>query len=242
MIDRLLAPIFVGLALFFCSSAVAQTIFIHNDDVKITLPDSVLTADCNPELASKAGDGCTLLMLNDEPAGVVFYRQSAGYALTEPGALEAHIQDSVAALSDIPNIKVVNARILPGEQRFGVMEVLRTDSAVATVTQLANPPITQTSLLIPLGDKLGQLFIYLPQNNEAAQQLGQSILNSAQQNIQVFAVAQPKPQANNASTPTSSLTLFPQALLWGGAAALLIILILHLLSRKRQKARENDEN
>ncbi len=236
MISRFLCLLTLAFTLFVCSSACAQTVFIHNDDLKFSLPDSVLTADCDPDLAAKAGDACTQIMLNDEPAGVIFYRQTAGYALTAPGALEAHLQDSVAALSDMPNIKVTNVRILPGETPLGVMEVLRTDAAVANVTKISKPPITQTSLLIPIGSKLAQLFIYLPQNDEAAQKIGQTIINSAPQNVQVFA----KPVSTTA--PTGSLSLLPQAFLWGGAAALLIILILHLLARKRQKARENDEN
>lgn len=244
-----MSKIVLKIALFACffalpTHAFAQTVFIHNDDLKITLPADVQTAECETELALKAGDAC-IKLLAGEDIGVIFYRQSEGYALMGPGALEAHIQESVAALSDIPNIEIKNARILGAPTPLGVLELLRRDSAVADVVKIANPPITQTSILIPLPHQLGQMFIYLPANDERANALLKSLVDAAPQNIEVFGKPDSAPLSDNKDTvgilPSGTLSLLPTALLWGGAAALAIILVLHLLSRRRKKARENDE-
>lgn len=243
-----MSKIVLKFALFICffalpTLAFAQTVFIHNDDLKITLPADVQTSECEAELALKAGNACIKLQTG-EVVGVIFYRQSEGYALMPPGALEAHIRESVAALSDIPNIEIKNARTLEAPTPLGVLELLRRDSAVADIVKLA-PPITQTSILIPLPHQLGQMFIYLPSNDERAHALLKSIVDAAPKNIEVFGKPNPELTSDYADTvgilPSGTLSLLPTALLWGGAVALAIILVLHLLSRRRKKARENDE-
>ena len=230
-------------ALCLPTMAFAQTEFIHNDDVVITLPEGIHTEDCEESLALKAGGGC-LRIARDGAEGVLFYRQSAGYALMAAPALEKHILDSVSALSDIPNIHVRDSRILPSSSLLGMIDLVRSDAAVAEITGLAHPPISQTSILIPLPQQLGQLFIYLSSEEEAAQQLREDLVAQAPQAIRVLAKAPAPPQEPAPSVtppPEGTLALLPRALLFGGAAALFIILLLHLSSQLRKKSRSEED-
>ena len=228
--------------LFISTTAYAQTEFIHNDDVVITLPENIKTEDCEESLALKAGGGC-MRISRDGAEGVLFYRQSAGYALMSSPALEKHILDSVSALSDIPNIQIRDSRLLPSSSLLGMIDLVRSDAAVAEITGLAHPPISQTSILIPLPKQLGQLFIYLSSQEDAAQRLREDIVTQAPQWIHVLAQA-PKdvivPPSTVAPPPEGTLSLLPRALLFGGAAALFIILLLHITSTLRKKSREDD--
>ena len=236
----LISPVFViAWFLFFSATACAQTEFIYNDDVIITLPSDLRTQACDETLALKAGGGCIRIERGDV-RGVLFYRQNEGYALTSSQALEKHMLDSVQALSDIPNITIRNSRILQTSPLLGMIDLLRNDPAVAETTGLDHPPLSQTSILIPLPQKLGQLFIYLPDGHDNAQQLRAELVAQAPNMIRV--IAQDSPRTSSPSAPQVSegtLSLLPQALLLGGAAALLIILILHVATHIRRRTRDD---
>lgn len=219
------------------SLAYAQTEFVHNDEVVITLPPDVQTADCEESLALKSGGAC-LKIEHNGVKGVLFYRQNEGYALMSQKALEKHILDSVSALSDIPNVHVRNSRILPSKPLLGMIDIVRNDEAVAEVTELSHPPISQTALLVPLPNKLGQLFIYLPNDVPEAQNWCQSWIETAPQYIQILVAPPPEDEATDkvhAAPPEGTLALIPKALLIGGAAALFIILILHRLAARKRR-------
>ena len=222
--------------------AFAQEVFLDNDDVRVVFPAGIHTADCSPELAAKAGDACIRLG-EDGQAGVVFWRVSSGYSLTAPGALDKHIRQSVDALANIPNIEVINAWMLQTTPPIGAMEVRRSDSSVSELTSITPLPVIQTSILIPLGNRLGQMFIYTPENSGSSAELTKQLVGSVAQNIEVRAAPVNAPQPESSPTgilPAGSFSLLPRALLWGGAAALLIILVLHIFARRRAKNREND--
>lgn len=219
------------------SLAYAQTEFVHNDEVVITLPPDIQTEDCEESLALKAGGAC-LKIEHNGMKGVLFYRQNEGYALMSQKALEKHILDSVSALSDIPNVHVRNSRILPSKTLLGMIDIVRNDDAVAEVTELAHPPISQTALLIPLPNKLGQLFIYLPNDAPEAQTWCQAWIEAAPQYIQILVAPPPTVEAtanSHDAPPEGTLALMPKALLIGGAAALFIILILHRLAARKRR-------
>lgn len=227
--------------------AVAQTTFIDNNDVRIDVPDGIQTMPCSPELAAKAGDACMRLGA-DGNDGVLFYRQNSGYALNSTEKLEKHIQQSIGALSDIPNVRIQNGRILQADFPLGMIDLVRTDAAVAEVTQLSQPPIRQLSLIVPLENKLGQLFIYLPEQSEKSEAIGEMFVNAAPSHVTLKKIVVPGDALTDgpdgrqgiAEEISGSLGLLPRALMWGGSAALLIIIVLHVIGRKRRKQREED--
>ncbi len=229
------------------SLAFAQTNFIDNDELKIDLPNAFVTTDCSPELSAKAGDAC-LRLGKDGQNGVIFFRQADGYHITTPEQLDEHVHQSIEALSDVPNVQIRDAKRLADAPLIATIDLVRSDQAVADITGLAQPPISQTSLIIPTHGKLAQLFVYLPANDADAQHIVQDLLKQAPHLVTLkkplVPSATPTSNANPDTVgiiPSGSLSLLPRALLWGGAGALLIILILHLAARKRQKQREQDE-
>ncbi|MCL2325553.1 MAG: hypothetical protein FWC40_03485 [Proteobacteria bacterium] len=218
-----------------------ESYFYADEGLIIALPKGIETHSCDEELALKAGRGCMRLGQNGQD-GVVFFRLDGGYYLDTPAQMNAHLEASANALRDIPNVHVMQTRILSPSPLVGLIDIIRRDEAVSAITALQSGNIRQTSFLIPTGDRLAQIFLYVSLDDASAVALYDTFLANFVSGIQVMAepVSDPhQPQA--AQSSSRALSVLSTAAILGGAIALTVILVLWWSARLRAARRRRDE-
>ena len=226
--------------LFFCSASYAADPFYADNSLRVMWPDGVPHRDCDPSLSSRIGGSC-IQIGEDGSMGAVFLTIHEGYQLGNASLLQAHLDSSQEALADIPRVQVMQTRILSTQPLIGMMDVLRTDGTLSSIERLKDSPIRQTSLLIPIGSRLAQIFVYLPFEGDDAIAMYSTLVESLVSGITVLEspiVPEPKPSGS----PEGALALMPRALLWGGLIALVIIAGVVFSSIRRRKQREAEMN
>jgi len=222
------------LALLGMPEAFAQEgIFFGDDAVTIGWPADVPSRACPPALEARAGSPCRLVGA-DGSLGAVFMTDHPGYALGTAAALERHLADSKEALADIARIHVMQTRVVRTDPLVGMMEILRNDGTLRELPAFEGSAVRQSSLLIPTGDRLVQVFVYLPENDAAAD-VYEPLLLGLQSGIAVR--VPPVAPAEPAPTPDSPgiASLLPRALFWGVLIAAVIILCLSIARRLRRR-------
>ncbi len=227
-------------AFVFSALAYADEGFFYSDEyVSIPWPENVAFSSCSEELRAKAGAACRLIGENGE-LGAVFLTIHQGYALGTPQALQKHLEDSEAALSQISRIHVMQTRIVHEEPLMGMMEVLRNDGTLNSIKALNGAEIRQTSLLIPADNALAQVFIYLPMNADFSANMLDALVQNMTAEIQVHKEPGVLDGDENAQ-PEGALALMPRAACFGIAIAALVILIFSIRARlARARRREED--
>ncbi len=214
--------------------------FRYEDAFSVTWPADLERSECVPFLKSHSvKDGCFQVGERGE-LGVVFVTVHPGYALGSEDLLERHLEDSEAALRNIPRVHVMQSRVLKTEPLLGLMEIERRDGTMNDIPALRDSAIRQTSILIPAGDKLAQIFIYLPMEGEESVKIYTLLMDHLISDIQVF--QKPVvPEGNSAVHPEGTLSLMPKALWIGGIFAAFVILLLSVMSqiRRAQKKKED---
>ena len=248
-----LLPCAFAILLFLTTTAMAyaQTPFFEDDLIKIAWPQSIPSQPCSAKLQEQFSSACRQIG-EDGQAGLVFISSHPGFELGSPQSLNAHIQESEKALAHIDSVHVMQAKLLDEPTLMGAMDILRKDNMRLGITSLANPPIRQTSLLIPAGDSLYQIFIYLPMEDTQVKIGNKSLIPAFtemlhfflhQTKVKVPPSVPPTPPASASQPPTGALSLMPSALLIGGGTAVLFILLFILrtwLKRRQQSARDTD--
>ena len=230
-------------ALFFlmlCHTLYAAEPFYSDSSLTVLWPDGVARQDCDPSLASRIGGTC--VQIGEKGSlGAVFLTIHEGYRLGSEESLQAHLNSSQEALADIPRVQVMQTRILSTQPLIGMMDVLRTDGTLSAIERLKDAPVRQTSLLIPIGSRLAQIFVYLPFEGDDAIAMYSTLVEFLVSGIRVL---EPPLVAENTQTNTSegALALMPKALLWGGLIAFVIIVGVVFSSIRRRKQRENEFN
>ena len=213
-------------------SALAQSsepVFYADDAISIPWPAELERTPCSPELQAKAGISCAQVG-TDGSLGAVFLTVNEGYALGSEQALEQHLKSSEEALTGIPNIHVMQSRVLKPEPMLGLMEILRKDGGLPGVAALSDPPVRQTAFLVPTGNRLAQVFIYLPLEGEEASKIYQTLFDTMVAGIAVY--EKPIVPAERTKEQGSVLQILPKALMLGGAVALIGIFIIRLRRRR----------
>ncbi|MBR4986401.1 MAG: hypothetical protein IKY83_11760 [Proteobacteria bacterium] len=206
---------------------------LYSDEaVTMSWPSEITHVPCEPELASRAGVACIRLG-DDGSLGAVFVTRNAGYALGSEALLEAHLRQSEEALADIPRVHVMQSRVLRVSPLVGLMEVLRKDGTLSSVAGLNGRAIRQSAFLIPAGDCLYQVFIYLPVDGEDALYI--RMIESFEVQVRV---APSVPEVQDARGGGSALDLLPLASVIGAAVALGVILGLCFRARRRRSEKE----
>lgn len=212
----------------------------YSNAFSVSWPDLIERHECIEHLKSQSLENGCFQLGEGGMLGVVFVTLHSGYALGSQERLEKHLRDSEEALSHIPRIHVLQSRVIKTEPLIGLMEIERRDGTLSQIELLRDMPIRQTSLLIPTGDKLAQIFIYLPMHHEAANAVYTSFMEEVIPKIDVMEA--PVGGVLVASDPPSgALDLMPKALWMGGIFAAFVILLLSIASqiRRRQKKRED---
>lgn len=203
--------------------------FYVDKAVSIPWPQDVERFPCSPDLQAKAGLACAQVG-SDGSLGAVFLTVNGGYVLGSEQALSNHLTSSEEALSGIPNIHVMQSRVLKSQPLIGLMEILRKDGSLEGIAGLSKPPVRQTAFLVPTGDKLAQVFIYLPHEGDEASKVYQTLFETMIAGIAVYEA--PVKPALKSKRQGSVLQILPKALMIGGAIALVGILIIRLRRRR----------
>lgn len=234
---------FAAFVFFDISTAFAQeNVFFQSDELTIAWPVNVEYASCNADLKSKAGAACRQLGADGEK-GAVFLTVHQGYELGTVDALQKHLGESEEALENIPRIHVMQSRILNRDPLIGMMEILRNDGTLKNIEGLRHDTVRQTSILIPVGNMLAQVFIYLPENDETSVLLLQNLVEAFSEHSTVHippvVPEQMVPERKHAGT----LDLLPKALWIGGIIALIGILCIsvHAQIVKTRRRREDQK-
>ena len=195
----------------------------RDEHLVIPWPEALARTPCEPELQARAGIACARIG-QEGTLGAVFLTMHSGYALTADEAVQRHLTDSEQALADIPNVHVMQTRILSHNPLVATMEILRRDGALPAIPDLSTGPIRQTSFLYPFDDKLAQVFVYLPLDGDEAvaayTQLSQ-VLPRAEIVSSRAPATDGTDQEGNA--PEGVFALLPRALIFGAILAVLII-------------------
>jgi hypothetical protein len=213
-------------------SALAQSsepVFYADDAIRIPWPAELERTPCSPELQAKAGISCVQVG-TDGSLGAVFLTLNEGYALGSEQSLEQHLKSSEEALTGIPNIHVMQSRVLKPEPMLGLMEILRKDGGLPGIAALSEPPVRQTAFLVPTGNRLAQVFIYLPLEGEEASKIYQTLFDTMVAGIAVY--EKPIVPVERTKEQGSVLQILPKALMLGGAVALIGIFIIRLRRRR----------
>lgn len=227
----------VAFILIGFGAGIAEGEEIYRDShVSIALPDTILTVPCEASLAERAGEACVRVGA-DGRDGVLFVTSHAGYRLGSEAALTAHMSSSESALSDIPNIHVMQSRMIGTSPLVGMMEVIRRDTGISSVIDIA-PPLRQTSILYPSGERLIQVFLYMPlERGDVA--LYEQLVKALSSGEVLIAPEVERSLAQE--TPRGVMSLMPKALFYGGAAALAVILFGVWRARVTRQRRRREE-
>ena len=243
-----------GLALFrlICLAAVLITLpsagmadsLYSSVDLTIPWPDAIEHTACESPRLLGTGIACAQIGENGQD-GAVLVTRHPGYKLNRIDRLQKHLEYSESALSDIPNVRVMQSRILSEQPLVAIMEILRNDATINDIRALSNPPVRQTSLILPVGDELVQIFIYLPLEGHDAGTQYQTLVQTFVSSIRVDQKLDTSAPDNGSSLASAgTLSLLPRALLFGFGLALLIIGLLALrtfLARREKERRQKQE-
>jgi hypothetical protein len=240
---RLLRHNIFGLTLFL--SALPATgfadPFYNSSDLTIPWPDTIDKTECTSQRLQNGNIACAQIGQNGQDGAVLITRHQ-GYQLNRRDKLQAHLQASENALSDIPNVRVMQSRILSDQPLIAMMEILRKDATISDISALSNPPVRQTSLLIPIGNELAQLFIYLPIDTPDAESQYLTLVQTFTSQIKVDQQLDTStPDNDEISHANSTLALLPRALITGTILSLLIIGLIVLRTRLSRRAKERQQ-
>ena len=223
------------------STAFAQdNSFFQSDEITIPWPETVQFTECGADLKAKAGSACRQLGANGSQ-GAVFLTIHDGYELGSVDALQKHLEDSENALENIPRIHVMQSSILNRDPLMGMMEILRNDGTLKNIENLRQGTVRQTSILIPAGDSLVQVFIYLSNDDEASVSMLQTLVSSFSQNSVVRIPPVAPVTVPQEPRPSGTLELLPKALWIGGIIALIGILCVSVHSQIRRARRRRED-
>lgn len=213
--------------------------FYANDRVRIDWPKNIRHSACKVEVAAHSPLACARL-LGDGWEGAVLLTLHPGYALSDRAALEKHLSQSQEALENISGIHVMQGRVLSESPLVGFLEVLRKDGALGTVSDDGTNTVRQSGFLYPYDDQLMQVFLYLPMGGPHEEEIQKKYLAFYESfKKPVFLKSQfqseyLKKTPERVSGSLGTLGLLPGALVWGGGAALLVILFLRIGRRVRR--------
>ena len=230
--------------LLYTSCAYAQSVFYEDDIIRITWPDSINSSACPDSIANKYKN-CKQFG-SPETIGIAFVTIHDNFQLGTTELLQKHLDDSELKLSKVSSIQVMQSKIISDSPLVAMMNILRKDSIFSDIPTLSNPPLNQISFIIPAGNQLIQIFIYLPLDNPQMEPVFTSLFDYYSQNITVKAPpAIPEPQQMPQNPPQGALSLMPKALIYGGIFAILFIALLILrahLSRKNKDREIQKQN
>lgn len=227
-------------ALGISASVCAEELPFYKDEfVSISWPQNVKYSECSAELRQKAGIACRMIGENGD-MGAVFMTMHEGYALGSVDALQKHLDDSQNALADISNIHVMTTRILKESPLIGMMEIIRKDGNLNDIAGLQHGEIRQSSLLIPVDDRLVQLFVYLPMDDLNSPQILQAFVENWQSHCEIYR-APVEPVQAGAEVPEGALSLMPRAA-WIGCIIALIVILMASIRRRIDRARRMSED
>ena len=220
----------------WCHPSYAEEPFYADSSLTVMWPDGVSHKDCDAALAARIGGTCIQLG-EDGSQGAVFLTIHEGYQLGSESLLQAHLDSSQEALADIPRVQVMQTRILSTQPLVGMMDVLRTDGTLSAIERLKDAPVRQTSLLIPVGSRLAQIFVYLPFEGDDSMAMYSTLVEPLVSGIKVL---EPPivPEYKSGGTSEGALALMPRALLWGGLIAMVIIAGIVVSGIRKRKQRE----
>ncbi len=225
------------------SAGMAQTLY-SSGDLTIPWPDGIARTDCTSQRLQGTNVACVQIG-QDGQDGAVFVTRHPGYRLNRIDRLQKHLESSEAALRDIPNVRVMQSRILSEQPLVAIMEILRNDATISDIRALEEPPVRQTSLIIPIGDELSQIFIYLPLEGHEAGAQYQTLVETFTGTMQVDQkLDTSSPESDASAAPAGTLSLLPRALAVGIGLSLLIIGLLALrtyLARREKERRQKQE-
>ena len=223
-------------------SALPSTVFAENlydgSDLTIPWPDTIDKTACTSQRLQSGNIACAQIGINGQDGAVLVTRHQ-GYQLNRHDKLQDHLQASEAALADIPNVRVMQSRILSDQPLIGMMEVLRKDATISDISALSEPPVRQTSLLIPIGNELTQIFIYLPIDNPNAESQYLTLVQTFTSQIHVEQhLDLSEPNSNDNPPSSGTLVLLPRACIMGVILSVLIIALIALRTRLRRQEKE----
>lgn len=227
--------------LFFAMSAMPASGYaeaLYSDEaVNLEWPDDVTLVACEPELAARAGVSCARIG-KDGSLGAVFVTKSPGYQLGSEALLSEHLRKSEEALADIPRIHVMQSRVFRASPLVGLMEILRKDGTLETVSGLRGHAIRQSSLMIPADDKLYQVFIYLPIDGD--DQLYMHLIDALEISVKIAPIEPENSVVQETQADNGALSLLPVASGIGLGIALVAILGICYLNKRRRDEREEE--
>lgn len=234
------AAFFVCLCLLFSDEVRAEDgVFFGDEQIVIRWPKDVEFVECSASLKAKAGKYCRQLGEHGE-VGAVFLTDHLGYALGRRDRLERHLAQSEGALSDIHGVRVIQSRVVRETPLMGLMEIERSDGTLREISAFEHSSVRQTSLLIPTGDRLVQIFIYLPEDSEDGMRLYEPIVMGLEAGITVNVHGNESEVTSSDQTQSGVVTLLPRALFWGILVTAVVVLIISISSRMRRRRRERE--
>lgn len=221
--------------------------FYDGRDLRIDNFEGVELEPCRDEISAGTGGLCYIIAGH----GAILVTVNDGYDLATRLALERHLIQSRDALAGMKNVEVVGAEIVEDSPNSALMarfEVLRCDRGIADRFGISSP-VRQISYLYPYRSQLVQVFVYVGLDDASPDVLEhiENTLKSAHfkspQNGCSSDDGQCSPLEDDTATePRGAMALMPRALLYGGAIALTIILILNIRGRirRRQEGKSRD--
>ena len=230
------------LSLLICSilivfPAYAENIY-NNEIITITWPSDFSYDSCPAQILDQY-DHCLVFKYN-HITGIAIVTENNNFQLGTQDSLQNHLNDSENALQKIPEVHVMQSRIINDSPLIAEMDVLRKDSIFKDIPDLSKPPIIQTSFIIPAQNNLYQIFIYLPADDPESELLYSKLRSHFSQNIIVKIPPQIPQNNTNHEPPQGALSLMPKALIFGGLFAILFIALLAVRSYLSRKYKESE--
>ena len=236
---QLIKPLLIALVFLLTPALADAQMLYQDDDISIPWPEQIPSIPCNSSRLVNAGIACVQLG-NDGNDGAVFVSRHPGYHLNRADRLQKHLDESENALADIPNVRVMQTRIASQRPLIAVMDVLRNDATIVDIAALTTPPMRQSAVIIPIGDQLVQVFIYLPMNAPDAEETYQTLTNTFVTQIKANQQLDTNPPApKDEAKPAGTLGLLPLSLAIGVGISIIIIAFLALRAHLAAKRKDN---
>ena len=232
------------LIILFPVRTYAQSVFYEDENIRITWPDTINASPC-PDNISNKYTNCRQFG-DPDTIGIAFVTIHENFKLGTPELLQNHLDASEHELARVSSIQVMQSKIISDTPLVAMMNVLRKDSIFADIKSLSTPPLNQVSFIIPAGNQLIQIFIYLPLDDPRMEPVFTSLFDYYSKNITVKTPPSiPETQQVSQDPPQGALSLMPKALIYGGIFAILFIALLifrSYLSRKNKDREIQKQN
>lgn len=221
-----LTCLFLAVLCYFVPATANATLIYSDATLQINLGSQYILEPClTPNEEPNCFHVSSLVEAN------IRIQHTEGYHLDSELMLLKHMNDSAAAMQDIPNIRVRQTRIFSQSPIVGFIELERSDEAAKTLSPLHAIPLLQSALLIPSQGSLYQVFVYTQEQVHKEKEL---LLEAILAGVELQS---PKQEAKS-----STLTTLRIAIIVGACTALLVIVFLQLSAymRMRKRRREQD--